>query len=65
VDLEATNKIISNRLYFDAPAPALSSNNPMISLLNYDNYKNVFTENVSTGFQDRDELMPNFLTRIY
>ncbi len=65
VDLETTNKIISNRLYLDAPAPALSSNNPMISLLNYDNYKNVFNENISTGFQDRDELMPNFLSKIY
>jgi hypothetical protein len=37
----------------------------MISLLNYDNYKNVFNENISTGFQDRDELMPNFLAKIY
>lgn len=65
VDLEMTNKIISNRLYLDSSAPAVPSNNPMFSLLNYDNYKTVFNENVSTGFQDRDELMPNFLTRIY
>ena len=65
IDLEITNKLLSNRLYLDSPAPAVSSNNPMISLLNYDNYKTTFNENISTGFQDRDELMPNFLTKIY
>lgn len=64
-DLGSTNKLISNRLYLDSPTPVTTSNNPMVSLLNYDNYKSVFNENVSAGFQDRDELMPNYLTRIY
>lgn len=64
-DLNVFNKLASNRVYFDSPFSPIISNNPNVSSLNYDNYRNTFIENSPTALQGKEEQIPSYLLNTY
>ncbi len=64
-DLNTSNKYLAGKLLPEYPYSPITSNNPFIDTLDYDNLKNTAIEDIPTILQGKEELMPNFLTSIY
>jgi len=60
-----SNKYLTARLSIDYPYSPITSSNPSINTINYDNLSNTSVEGVPTPLQGKEELMPTFLTGIY
>lgn len=65
IDAFSSVRLLGNRLYFDSPAPVFLSNNPMLSLKEYDEYKHTFNEDVYSSHQVRDEFMPDAFAKSF
>lgn len=65
VDPVITNKLASVKISFDYPYSPISSSNPSIHTLDYDNLNNTDVENSPSALQGREEIMPTFLANIY
>lgn len=60
-----TNKYLSARPSFDYPYAPITSNNPFINSIDYDNLATTNVQDVPTILQGKEEFMPAFLTGIY
>ena len=61
----SSSKYFSARVNLDYPYSPITSNNPYISLSNYDDLNNTTVENIPNVLQGKEELLSNTLTSIY
>ncbi len=65
ININSSNKYLSSRIFLEYPYAPIISNNPFVTVNDYDNLSNVAVEDVPTNLQGKEELMPNYLTSIY
>jgi hypothetical protein len=67
-DPQTLYKLVTNRLYFDAPTPAILSNKKANPLLNFDKYMPAEAPEDETAyvyFQSRDDIAPEYIYRAF
>lgn len=65
MNLPSAQRLFKPSVFIDYPHSPVISNNPKLSLMAYDNYKDTFIENTPTPLQGKEEQMPFFLLNIY